>query len=108
MKRTLKIDKKNVKIVEIFSNYGIVSIQWLTKDVGIIRYHGKESGYGSLFSFSVTMVAKQDKAEFYAAFGTYTKKIHKAIGDAMKSIGINIVNYERRNTPKIRYKTLTK
>ena len=46
--------KSSVKVVEIRSTDGAVTVQWIAPSVGIVRYH-ERGGFGSPFSFSLTM-----------------------------------------------------
>lgn len=96
-----------MKIVEILAPDGAVSVQWITQDVGIVRYHA-EGGFGSPTVFAVTMLCEGDAAEFHAGTGRgYTRQTHRAFRDAMHRIGITRVRYERRGAT-VRPKELTR
>jgi hypothetical protein len=94
------------KIVEVLGGEGTVSVQWITFDVGIVRYHAA-GGFGSPAAFAVTMRMDGDIAEFFAGMGRgYTRQTHRAMRNAMRCIGISRVRYERRGAT-IRPKELT-
>ena len=93
--------------MKVVSIGGLVSVQWIADTVGIVRYHDGGGGFGSPFSFSLTMVREGGDALFYAALGCYTRATHRAMRDAMYTIGVKRVRYERR-TATARAKVLTR
>jgi hypothetical protein len=90
------------RVVDIYTLPGVVSVQWITDDVGILRYHGTEGGgFGSLHSFSLTLRRDGDDVSFFALDRkneeSYTREVAKALHDSMRAIGVKAIHYERRN-----------
>lgn len=95
-----------MNVVEFYTKAGVVSVEWV---VGIVRYHGKGGGgFGSPFSFSLTMTQHGAEATFLAAQNTYTPETRRAMRETMRGLGVTKVHYERRGGPQVRKKILTR
>lgn len=75
-----------------------VSIEAIT---ALIRYH-PEGGYGDPYTFVATVSIDGDLAIIKGAMGQYTSKIRREIKEALQSIGVQRVEYERRNSGRTR------
>lgn len=74
-----------------------------------LRFHPTGKGLGSGFSFVATMTRFGNEATIFgglqAQAGPYTPQVQRAIGAALKKIGIEHVRWDRRNigtTPRRR------
>jgi len=61
-----------------------------------IRYHAN-GGHGDPFEFVATMTKHGDEATLFAAHGTLTLKVRRAIAVALKAVGVRRVRYQRLN-----------
>lgn len=59
-----------------------------------VRFHG-DGEHGDPFNFVATMTRHGDEATVFAAHGEFTLRIRRAIVEALKSIGIKRVRYQR-------------
>lgn len=70
------------------------SIDW---NVGLIRAGKDHHKYGDPFEFIVSIMRQDKKAFLMGASGTFNKETYQAVHEVLKTLDLEIVEWERKN-----------